>query len=128
MKPFLAEKKQLVLQDKFQRLSEGGNGSGSSSARGGIQRAMQRRRKKNAARDRQMPLGGGSIGSITGFSDDAPEPKRKRLAAEGGRTGSMARSSTASADVQASLRQDAGRDKRRRGSRGHGKSQTGGPA
>jgi len=74
-----SDKKKLILQDKFEHLTNGQNSidSTSSAKRNGLQRAVERRRKKNSAKDRQMPLGGGASGS---FGDGSIQiPKRKRV-------------------------------------------------
>lgn len=74
-----SEKKKLILQDKFEHLSNGQNPSDSTSSakRNSLQKAVERRRKKNSAKDRQMPLGGGASGS---FGDGYEQiPKRKRV-------------------------------------------------
>lgn len=102
-----SEKKRLVLQDKFERLAHGGASSNGASGggaaaggsrekpadgqtgtgkRGALQRAIERRRKKNAARDRRMPLGGGAGGSVVlgdGSLPPSAVPKRKRMAVGG---------------------------------------------
>lgn len=79
-KPFYLKesaKKQLVLKDKFDRLSGAKEDDGSGVARKDLKRAVERRRKKNAAKERRsMPLGGGS----TSQPGSAGIPKRKRLA------------------------------------------------
>jgi len=79
-KPFYLKesaKKQLVLKDKFDRLSGAKEDDGSGVARKDLKRAIERRRKKNAAKERRsMPLGGGS----TSQPGSTAIPKRKRLA------------------------------------------------
>ena len=79
-KPFFLKdsaKKQLILKDKFDRLT-GGRKEGDtddSSSRKDLKRAIERRRKKNAAKERrEMPIGGASS---TG-PEQTGIPKRKR--------------------------------------------------
>ena len=75
-----SDKKKLILQDKFEHLSNGQNSSnsGSLSKRDSLQKAVERRRKKNSAKDRQMPLGGGASGSFVDGSVQIPKRKRVR--------------------------------------------------
>ncbi|UZJ51121.1 hypothetical protein CBS101457_000441 [Exobasidium rhododendri] len=84
-------KKQLILEDKFERLASGREKSESDSSRKDLKRAVERRRKKNAAKERRaMPLGGGDGGAFSSPSDGRTMtiPQRKRLAGEGSLAGS----------------------------------------
>jgi ribosomal RNA-processing protein 36 len=77
-------KKQLILEDKFERLAGGRERSDKDpSSRKDLKRAIERRRKKNAAKERrEMPLGGGSGGNFSSPSVHRlmNVPMRKRLA------------------------------------------------
>lgn len=86
--PKKSEVKQMLLKDKYDRLSGGGNDEGrraSGQEKKQLKKALERRRRKNSQKEkRDMPAG-------IGFArDGGAVPKRKRL--EGGANESSKRS------------------------------------
>lgn len=85
-----SDKKRLILEDTFKRLGGSGAGEDGKAADGEekgakrqLRKAMEKRRKKNAAKERKsMPLGGGGASSFARGRDQdtfsAPVPKRLR--------------------------------------------------
>ncbi len=72
--PKKSEVKQMLLKDKYDRLSGGGNERASGQEKKQLKKALERRRRKNAQKEkRDMPAG-------IGFArDGGAVPKRKRL-------------------------------------------------
>lgn len=87
-----ADKKRLILEDKFNRLSDTAM-QGGEEARSGLRRAVDRRRKKNAARERNIPLGGGGGRGGASMHRSAEQTGKEQQVSSRSNTHKRARSS-----------------------------------